>query len=416
MKPERITAIFFLTVITSFASLSLYSRIERKEYTRIMAARGVPVTIDWEKLYPFSDGKTHNEPVQQEESLFDFVKQSLEEYTSKYLEGYHEIVEAARMYEELVGWNMAAINSYNSIVEADDGELIGVIMSRDVSQNARAMNKFKKFCDANSVELVYFNIPMSVCKIEDPEIAGTFDYTNSNADRFLAMLKNYGIKCYDFREILHADGLNHHDSFFFTDHHWKPETGLWAAKHVLGFLRDDYGWQVDPEILNPENFNYVVYHDWFLGSRGKKLTLSRVKPDDISLIYPKFRTLLNYEIPQLGINTSGDFGITYNMKYIEVKDYYKNNPYAAYKYADQPLSRLTNLLNNNGKRILYIHASLSNCVIPFVALGVQFMDEIDVRHFKGSVENFVLTEKPDLVIVAYNSEVPGATERLFDFR
>ncbi|MBR0248238.1 MAG: hypothetical protein IJQ70_04635, partial [Synergistaceae bacterium] len=108
MKPERFTAIFFLAVIMLMMSLVIYSRVQRTEYTREMSAVEFPVSVDWEKRYPFSDGSTHIvTPAPQELSTFDYVKQSLEEYTSKYLEDYYRIVEAERMYEELIGWNVA---------------------------------------------------------------------------------------------------------------------------------------------------------------------------------------------------------------------------------------------------------------------------------------------------------------------
>ena len=417
MKPERFTAIFFLAVVMSMMGLVIYSRVQRTEYTREMSAVEFPVSVDWEKRYPFSDGSTHIvTPAPQELSTFDYVKQSLEEYTSKYLEGYHRIVEAERMYEELINWNVAPIGGYNTVVKADDGSLIALVMSKDVSHDAGAMRDFKAFCRENGTELLYMNLPLNVCKSEDAGINGVFDYINPNADRFLAMLKDYGVKYYDFREILHEDGMNHHASFFRTDHHWKPETGLWAAKHVLQIFRDDYGWNVDPEILNPENFNYTVYPEWFLGSRGKKVTLSRTTPDDIALIYPKFDNLIHWEVPAAGLDVSGDLSVIYEMRHIEPKDYYRQNPYAAYKYADQPLGRIHNLRNDDGKRVLFIHASLSNCVVPFVALGIEYTDEIDLRHFTGSVETFIQTEKPDIVIVVYNSEVPGTDDRLYDFR
>ena len=278
------------------------------------------------------------------------------------------------------------------------------------------MRDFKAFCRENGTELLYMNLPLNVCKSDDAGINGVLDYTNVNADRFLAMLREYGVKYYDLRETLHEDGMNHHAAFFRTDHHWKPETGLWAAKHVLQIFRDDYGWDVDPEILAPGNFTYKVYHDWFLGSRGKKVTLSRTTPDDIALIYPKFDTLIHWEVPAAGLDVSGDLSVIYEMRHIDPKDYYRQNPYAAYKYADQPLSRIHNLMNHGGKRALFIHASLSNCVIPFVALGIEYTDELDLRHFTGSVETFIRDSRPDIVVVAYNSEVPGTDDRLYDFR
>ena len=77
--------------------------------------------------------------------------------------------------------------------------------------------------------------------------------------------------------------MNHHGMFFATDHHWKPETGLWAARHILRFLRDDYGWPVEPENLSPEKFDYAVSHGRFLGALGKKITLSRARPDDFTV-------------------------------------------------------------------------------------------------------------------------------------
>ena len=117
MKPERFTAVFFLAVIMSMMGLVVYSRVERTEYLREKSIVEFPVLVDWEKLYPFNDGRTHTVTLPpQEQSTFAYVKQSLEEYTSKYLEGYHRIVEAERMYEELIGWNVVPIGGYNSIV------------------------------------------------------------------------------------------------------------------------------------------------------------------------------------------------------------------------------------------------------------------------------------------------------------
>lgn len=120
---------------------------------------------------------------------------------------------------------------------------------------------------------------------------------------------------------MHESGFNHHEAFFKTDHHWKPETGLWAAGEILKILRDNYKWPVNPDLLQLKNFERVIYPKWHLGSQGKKFTLSRAEPDNISLIYPKFETSFIYEIPSLDINISGDFGITYDMTQISSLDY-----------------------------------------------------------------------------------------------
>ena len=185
------------------------------------------------------------------------------------------------------------------------------------------------------------------------------------------------------------------------------------------------GWNVEPEIIAPENFEYVVYRDWFLGSQGKKVTLARTKPDDFTMIYPKFETSLKFEVASLGLDLSGDFGITYNMNEVVSRDYYGKNPYATYIYSDTPLTRIENKLNANGKRLLVVKDSFSLCVIPFVALGIQYVDVIDLRHFTGSIRSFIDKVSPDAVIVEYLSTIPGLTskpspsetdKKFYDFR
>ena len=210
--------------------------------------------------------------------------------------------------------------------------------------------------------------------------------------------------------------MSHHEAFFVTDHHWKPETGLWAAKKILEFLHKDYGWQVNSEVLNSENFKSVIYHNKFLGSQGKKVTLMRSEPEDISLLYPNAKTLFEYKIPDMGINTSGDFSITYDITQIKGKNFYNENPYAAYNYADRPLIKIKNILTGCGKKLLIVHDSCFNCVIPFLAMDIREINAIDVRLFNGSLQTYIKHNKPDMLIISYHSGVPGTKDKRFYLR
>ena len=204
---------------------------------------------------------------------------------------------------------------------------------------------------------------------------------------------------YDLRKALHDEGTSHHEAFYVTDHHWKAETGLWAAGKILELLRDKYNCITNPEVLNPENFKSVIYHNWFLGSHGKKITLMRSEPEDISLIYPKCKTLFTYQVPDMGINTIGEFAITYDMTHIKSKDYYNKNPYAAYNHADRPLIKIKNMLSCCEKKLLIVHNSFFNCVIPFLAMNIREIDSLDMRHFNGSLKTYINITRPDIVIV-----------------
>lgn len=422
---KKITAIFFLSVIMIFMCL-VCARVLTKAGSRMNSPHRRR-EIDWAALYPFAEGGS--EAASQNQTRLEKLRKQIETYTSEKLIGYERIVELGRKYEDIIGWNVVSLADYNPVIRLNDGHLIDLISSKDVSENALAVEQLNLFCRELGIDYIYINYPEKVCVSEDRDISGILDYSNQNADRFLKMLRASGVRYYDFRKFLHDEGMSHHGMFFVADFHWKPEFGLWAARHILRILSDDYGWEISPssqgnnEILSSDNFNSVVYPEYFLGGYGRKLTLARANPEDFTLLYPKFRTLLHLEASAIDLNVSGDFSIMYDMRQLERKDYYELSPYSAYKYGDQPLSRIHNLLSMNGKKLLIIHDSMSDVVIPFIALGIEYVDMIDLRQFTGSLRNYIESTKPDMVITAYNTKASGMTKasrkpnnKIYDFR
>lgn len=412
---RKITAVFFLAVIFSFTGLVVYSFSMGEAREASSSTEKKEKNINWAAMYPFKENNEDKKAYSISnittfiEKISPYIERNFGQYISGKLAGYQNIVEVAKKYEGLIGWNIASYNEYNGIVELSDGYLISFKSKIDVKGNAKDITDLTRYCNNMGIGLFYCNFPAKICMYEDMNISGKLDFINQNADALLAMLEESGVKYYDFRKLLHEDGKNHHESFYKTDHHWKAETGLWAAGQTLKILRDDWGFETDPEILNPERFDYVKYPEWFLGSAGRKLTLARTKPDDFTMIYPKFPTLLDYDIPSLEIHTSGDFSITYDMEAVNEKDYYNKSPYHAYSYGDQALIKIHNRLIDNGKRILLIHDSFSDVVISFLSMGVTNTDAIDLRHFTGSVRKYIEQTRPDVVILMYTSGTAGAT-------
>ena len=384
------------------------------------------ITIDWEELYPFAENvgrrgtetqtsKEGNSKLGQYTERITSAEDKVEIYATDFLPGYQALTELAKGYEDLIQWNFVPYSEYNGIITMSDGYLTGIKPKSDTTEAASSAIALKQHCDALGIDFLYIQAPKKISKFDDTDISGVTDFSNQNADDFLASIQKAGANTLDLREVIREEGLVHHSLFFRTDHHWKPESGLWASRHILQTLRDACGYQVDPSVLDPNHFETVTYPDWFLGSQGKKVTLAQAAPEDFTLLYPTYRTQLHYEIQSKGIDADGDFSILYDMKQVEKLDYYGKNPYGAYIYADQPFERIYNPLASEERHILVIHDSFGNCVVPFLAMEIQHVDSMDLRHFTGSVQTFIEIEKPDLVMILYSPDLV-TNEEATDFR
>ncbi|MBQ9896612.1 MAG: hypothetical protein IJM40_04780, partial [Synergistaceae bacterium] len=78
-------------------------------------------------------------------------------------------------------------------------------------------------------------------------------------------------------------------------------------------------------------------------------------------------------------------------------------------------------LAENNLKILFLHDSFGDTVIPFLTLAVKQLDILDLRVFTGSVKSYIKQHTPDCVIVLYNSDMigkkyEGTTRNIFDLR
>ena len=433
-----VTLIFFLTsvgirwvtgkVMVFFNTENAFTKIVFFDNPQNMIGIRIP-PFDWRTLYPFSSDSQAVSSVSKKPLLekmllkFSAKKRNVENWvmTDKLL-GYAFFTGLAKRYEAFVNWNFASMSEYNGVVKLADGYLTTYSMRKDVSEAVQTTIDLANYCKDKGIDFLYVNAPAKICSFEDANISGVLDFVNQNADDFLQQISEAGVKYYDLRKVLHDEGMSHHRAFFRTDHHWLPETGLWASRHILQVLRDNYNWFVNPSVLNTDKFKAIKYPSWFLGSEGKKVTLERTTPDDFTLLYPTYPTLLRYQIPSLGIDVSGDFAVTYDMEQVKKRDYYNKAPYDAYNHSDKPVTEIENLYLKTQKSLLIIKDSFARAVIPFLAMGIKSIYALDIRHFNGSVRTYIESKRPDIVLVLYNVVAIGEPVKwdshtsMFDFR
>jgi hypothetical protein len=379
--------------------------------------------INWEEIYPFKDAGIHSAVVRPPNAFVKYknkishLQERIGKYTKEWLVNRVGFVETAAGYEALLGWTL--LMQEETLIVLNDGHLMELIPKWDVTEYTVNLYKLYDYLVKSGVEFLYVQCPYKISK-DDITIAGISDFSNKNADELLYGLSQKNIPFLDLRSVIQQENLDHHNLFYKTDHHWKGETGLWAARVIGGYLNTHNQFEIDIRLLDPDQYKYEVYPNWFLGSWGKKISLARTEPEDISLIYPVFDTDFSFKSPMEGIDRRGGFEIFYVYDHINQIDYYNADPYSAYLNAGSAVQVIhNNTLLDNGRRLLIITDSFGVLVAPFLALGIETIHMINLRIFSGSVEAYIEEYKPDMVMVMYNPMMLVPTPfwpRMFEFK
>lgn len=407
--------------------MKVKNRMDKKQETK-------DVDIDWQKLYPFKQVVSGQNGIQLEvkkKTKLELLSASinerkgrmnskLETHIENYLFCYDQFVDFSRKYEDIIGKNIQYV-PINGVYKLPDGYMTFVYEKCDVRDKVESVVGLQEYCKGKGIDFAYLCAPFKVCE-KDVTCYGVKDFSNHNADDLLKGLGEKGILYLDLREQIKKQGLKHHSLFFRTDHHWLPETAVWAAGEVGLFLNNVFKYNIDITKYDIDRFRVVTYEKWFLGSQGCKVKLQYATPDDINLLYTKEPVSIKVQVPSRGVYAEGDLSVLYAMNEIEPLDYYGSDPYSAYGQGDQPLIRIHNNGQVENKKVLLIKDSFGASFAHFFCLGVRDMTIVDLRYFPGSLQSVIEEEKPDTVLIMYNpnqfNEIINYTNHksLWDFR
>lgn len=382
------------------------------------------VDVDWQSLYPFE--MPEEEQIHYEDKVIELeavnrinqsvyaVESKVDKYTTHNLMGYKLFVELSNLYKNFIGWNVNPPDEYNPVVFIDSDYLARTYEITETDKICEKISDLKNATEEAGSEFIFVQPLAKICK-EDDE-SGVIDFSNYNIDSVLEGIRENGVNYLDLRESLHSEGRDHHKSFFASDHHWKPETGLWAAEKIADKLNACAGYNIDPGIFSENNYDKEVYEENFLGSQGTKVSMSVIEPDDISYLYPKKEVNYTLEIPTIGLNETGGFDIIYNFDELDVKDIYKRNSYAVYMHGLRAMSTIKNNNINDGSKILVISDSFNLTVAPFIAQGIGQVDSVLLDYFDGSIYSMIEQNSYDAVILMYSEMSEFSTGSAFDLR
>ena len=419
-----IIAVFFCSVCYRVCRVELFGDYGETPKAEIGLYFSEEDKIDckWPEKYPF-DGE-HNfelegsqteteaearETSEDGESVYlsfvNKIKDSVDYYTSKLLPGRMKYVETNALFNKAVGMNI--ISGSDIVAVMKNGYLTLESSEKDTDSPAKSLKWFSDILEEKGIDFAYIQYPSKEEKNDNQLPGGMTDYNNINADKLLEKLDAENVKNVDIRELLMQKGGNWYSNFFKTDHHWKPETGVWAAGKIADMLNLDFGYSLDTGIGDINNYNVDVYEKIFLGSQGKLATLTFADPEDISIIYPKKKTSFTVTYNTDSPITGSFDEVLFNKSYLNNEDYYNYSAYSAYLNGNKAVTSIKNNDCKNGVKILVIGGSYNKSVVPYLAQTVERIDLVDGRYFDGSIINYIEKTEPDIVLVACTSLLIG---------
>lgn len=385
------------------------------------------VHINWPQLYPFDNStKTPSKRIHYFPKPHNHTPaERFGDWTKDNMFLYHSIAELQRFYDYKIHWNV--INPTLGVVPLNDGYWAFVYKKQDMNEYIKSVVSFHKFLQSQNIPLTYIQAPGKISKYgeQDAWLRNHYDFSNANADQLLSGLQQNGIDTIDLREYFHetVPENQYHQLFFRTDHHWLPQTALSAASFIANQLNRKYGLEINSSNLDASHYSVEWLPNFFLGSIGKKVTLSRAKPDDFPILHPDFPTNIHLEIPDKGIKKEGPFEISYDETEINCVDYYNKNPHGSYGYGTRPFFATNNLqlAGFSNQKILIIRDSFGDTMVPLLSLGCKNITAVDLRHFDGSLRTLIKEFHPDVVLILYTNNQEGSIHwnnhgDEFDFR
>ena len=372
--------------------------------------------INWAELYPFQNQSNDVQTIEvsKKETVLSKYKQKVNyienvvnDYCTSYLVNRTYFVEKAYAYDSMIHWDLTSASGTDGVITLQNGYLAQTHGKCDVDPLAERVKDLKNYVESKDMDFLYVQAPSKMSTTDKMLPAGVEDYANENADSLLDKLNAEYIDTLDLRPYMFDIATDFYGAFYRTDHHWKTTTAFQMAGVLADYLNENYDFDFDSFYYDVDHYNVEHYPDYFLGSLGKKVTLSKADPEDYDLIVPTFGTSFSIEIPERYIDLTGTFqDVLLDYRHLQTIDYYNENCYASFMNRNDAVATIHNnkVTCNRGKKVLFIKDSYSTPLIPYIALGIEDVETLYEIRFTGSVRSYIDQVQPDMVIVMYSAD------------
>ncbi len=305
------------------------------------------------------------------------------------------------------------INTLNERQKLTNGHLTENSAKVETFPAAEKLMELDHFLGDRNIDFVYVLAPHKSAFYDSSFAPGYSSDSSENIDSMMTVLNMAGVNSIDMNAWFEENEWTMDDVYFKTDHHWRPQAGLAAAKETMSFLSGQGIADYDEELLDENNYTIMTLKDWFLGSHGKRVGTYYAGVDDINVYFPNFA--VDYTFSGLGSDTHAwqYFDTLLDDELMTKKDYFNNSPYSIYMHHDYPIRITFNTEAQNQKRLLLMGDSFKMPFEYFLTTQFQEVYTIDLRYYiDGTFAEYLEEVNPDIVIMCTQSTGYGP---LYDF-
>ena len=310
---------------------------------------------------------------------------------------------------------ICGIRVSNGRVRLDNGFLIPVGIGKGKPKAiAKKIVGFSRFLKKRKIPFLYVQAPYKM----DMELkllpAGCHHHAYEDADELLSALASAKVEELDLRPFFAASVKDVERYFYRTDHHWNGDAIFEAFRLTSRRLVNMLGVSEQAILneINPSSWRRQTRPNWFLGSSGRRTGRFFGGLDEIIWYEPRFATQQSCARIQESEWGKGDFSTAIVRRdYVDHRpDLFTQSAYDLYG-GSRPLVCYRNVQAPVKRKLVAVGDSFSHPVWALCSTVFAEIDVIDPRIWKkGTIAEYVVQTKPDLVVQLVNSHVFSALE------
>jgi len=337
-----------------------------------------------QKIFNFKDG--NNKKQQNRDNFYLRIQEKINKYVKYHI--FNKVIAQVGFFSNYYLFGNKILP--NRVMDLGDGYLAEPY-PKDSIQNIDAfvqtMGYFKHILDSIGIPLVYAQYPDVICNDDYVSKTGK-DFTNQAKLEFMGKLSQIGVPVIDLTKECR------HSLFYKTDHHWRVKTSIWAGQEISKKLNELYGFDLNVELLDTNNFTEKLATKW-LGSMGERV-VPLYGEENFYIYSPKYATDINWVLFYNNKLFEAN-NVSFDSLYHFVLDTIENK--GAYFAAYPSLSFSQNNNLPDGKKILLIGDSFNWPLSKFLALAFK---EVNFIPRRSSLLDDYLVNKPDVVVLGFS--------------